>query len=896
MQNVLQLLEQRTDITIITATRRLSRRLLFEYNQQQQTKGFKAWLTPRILPWPAWLQEQWQLFAIQTHSQHIPLSRWQSLLLWQSIIERDTDMLINVQAAARHAQSARQQLIDYRLDPDSEQVLQWFVYDQDASRWWEWNLQYVRKLEKNDWLDKPALAIKMINAIRDKEHDISTPLCFAGFDALTPLQEWLREWLEEQSLWVAPLSRTEKCTHALRQACPDATQEIRQAAYWARQQLEESWNTGDEPIGIIVPRLEQQRDRTERIFREIFYPRDGYFITESDRFHGQGIREGSIFNISLGRSLNHEPSIASALDILALCRPRFEFEVFSRVLRSTSIKGATECISERSFLDIRLRRYISAETSLRDILKSLPKICPEDFRDKLRRLASLLSKWKGRDTASVWVERFQQCLHVFGWSVKSNWNDYQYQVQKSLDEVWFEFARADIVLGPISLERALSHFASQLSSRIFQPGVAELPVQIMGIIEAAGMSFSKLWVTGMTESNWPPPANPNPFIPLRLQQQWGMPGSSPQRQYEYANLQTRHLLQAAPSTIFSYPQLEKEVQHVPSRLIIDFSDAYMELPEEKPPSVRDYEENLLDKQALKADLDHYSVGSDALKDQAACPFRAFINHRLKAAGPEEPLPGNDTRNRGQWVHKVMNLLWGQWRNLSGLKEMSDKELSEHVTLTVAQVLDSVRVFNRETEKQRLIDLVLEWLEQEKLRQSFEVVAVEHEINASVEELKLRLYIDRIDQQPDGSHCIIDYKTGEVKIAAWAGERPDEPQLPLYSIIWEQPVSTVALASISAGECRYVGATQDKEQFSSSQEKFNNIAQIPVLKGNSTLKAYKNWEEILYEWRRVIGQLAKAHTNGDAAIDPKQPHSTCRYCDIHPVCRLPEWQEDQGIEK
>lgn len=894
IQDILQLLEQRADTTIITATRRLSRRLLFEYNQQQSARGFKVWLTPRILPWSAWLQKQWESFAIRTHSSHVSLSQWQSLLLWQSIIERDTDGLINIQATARHAQSARQQVIDYRLDLDSEQALQWFVYDRDASRWLEWNHQYIRKLEKNNWLDEPALAVRMIEAIRDQEHDIPTPLCFAGFDVLTPLQERLREWLEEQSLWITSSGPTRKHTHALRHTCRDADHEIGQAAYWARQQLEESWSAGDEPIGIIVLGLEQQRDRIERIFREAFYPEDGYSITASDRFHGQGIREGSIFNISLGSPLSHEPSIAAALDILTLCRHRFEFETFSRVLRSDHIKGAAEYASERSLVDVRLRQYASAETSLKDVLASLPEACPRDFADKLQRLADLLREWKGRVSASVWVERFQRCLHIFGWPGESIWSDYRYQVQKGLDEVWFEFARTDIVLAPISLEQALSNFASQVSGQIFQLGAAELPVQILGGIESAGMSFSRLWVIGMTESNWPPPANPNPFIPLRLQRQRAMPGCSPQRQYKYASLQTRRLLQATPSIIFSYSLLEGEQQHASSPLIADFPDSDMEFPAEKKILAPAYE-YLSDEQAPEVDVHHYSAGSNALKDQAACPFRAFINHRLKAAIPEEPLPGSDPRNRGRLVHEVMERLWRKWRHLGRLQAMGDEELSEQVASTAAQVLDNNRVFNREIEKQRLIHLVLEWLEQEKLRQSFEIVAVEEKVSVSVEGLKLHLYIDRIDQQPDGSYCIIDYKTGEAKANAWSGERPDEPQLPLYSIIQQQPVSTVAFANMRAGECRYVGVTQDKEQFSISHKEFKNITQLPFSKGNSIFKIYQDWDAMLSEWRKVISRLSREHIKGDAAIDPRQPPLTCRYCGIHPVCRLSDWQKGRGLK-
>ncbi|HEY5733221.1 MAG TPA: hypothetical protein VIU36_00510, partial [Gammaproteobacteria bacterium] len=60
MQAVIQLLHDRPQLTVVTATNRLSRRLLHEYNQQQLSRGLSVWPTPDILSWSAWIQRQWQ--------------------------------------------------------------------------------------------------------------------------------------------------------------------------------------------------------------------------------------------------------------------------------------------------------------------------------------------------------------------------------------------------------------------------------------------------------------------------------------------------------------------------------------------------------------------------------------------------------------------------------------------------------------------------------------------------------------------------------------------------------------------------------------------------------------------------------------------------------------------
>src|ERR1700747_974209 len=54
-------------------------------------------------------------------------------------------------------------------------------------------------------------------------------------------------------------------------------------------------------------------------------------------------------------------------------------------------------------------------------------------------------------------------------------------------------------------------------------------------------------------------------------------------------------------------------------------------------------------------------------------------------------------------------------------------------------------------------------------------------NVSVGGLKLRLRADRIDLLENGQRLLLDYKSGEVSVKDWEGERPDEPQRPLYAI-------------------------------------------------------------------------------------------------------------------
>ena len=300
MQAVIQLLLNQPDLTVITATQRLSRRLLHEYNQYQLASGLTAWPTPDILSWSAWVQRQWQTLAIDTAQQQVVLTSAQSLQVWQAIIEADSDALINAQATAQKAQAARQQIIDYRLDLSDEAHRQWFVYDIDASKWLDWQQQYTQMLSDKKWLDGSAVTQKLIEQIINNQIDMTHSSCFAGFDEMTPLQQQLQVWMVEKGIWVSLPAEDKSAGNAALLTADNPAEEIVQAAHWARNQFENHWKDGDAPVGIIVPKLEQNRQHIERVLREVFYPEDGLSSLKAQPYHTQGIREDSVFNISPG--------------------------------------------------------------------------------------------------------------------------------------------------------------------------------------------------------------------------------------------------------------------------------------------------------------------------------------------------------------------------------------------------------------------------------------------------------------------------------------------------------------------------------------------------------------------------------------------------------------------
>ena len=117
--------------------------------------------------------------------------------------------------------------------------------------------------------------------------------------------------------------------------------------------------------------------------------------------------------------------------------------------------------------------------------------------------------------------------------------------------------------------------------------------------------------------------------------------------------------------------------------------------------------------------------------------------------------------------------------------------------------------------------------------------------------------------------LIDYKTGSPTPAQWDGDRPDEPQLPVYAVTSGLDLAAVAFAQIRVGDLRFKGTATSAEV-------------LPGAKPNDI-----EWETQLAQWRSVLEKLAADFRDGVATVDPKTPGKTCEYCGLQSLCRVAE---------
>jgi RecB family exonuclease len=168
---------------------------------------------------------------------------------------------------------------------------------------------------------------------------------------------------------------------------------------------------------------------------------------------------------------------------------------------------------------------------------------------------------------------------------------------------------------------------------------------------------------------------------------------------------------------------------------------------------------------------------------------------------------------------------------------------------------------------------------EKLRADFDVVLVERKQPMTFGGVTVDVTLDRMDELASGGRVVLDYKTGTASGSAWLGPRPDEPQVPLYVLGSGEDVAAAAFAVIKAGKAEFRGVAR-------ANDLLPGVKTISEQRG-AAAGQYESWEALLAGWRAELDRLGSGFASGDARVDPKRGDETCKFCDLHALCRINE---------
>lgn len=839
-------------LTVVTPNRRLARAARERFDALQAQKGLAAWEDADILPLDAFIE---RLYEDALHSElagRVPplLSEAQHAALWESVVAADHPGLLDPAAAAAQCAKAWRLAHAWRI----EGAIGKFAGNDDTRAFAAWSRAYrERTAGETDRARLPDLVAGWLG-----ERALRKPslLVAFAFDLLAPQTGDFFRACERHGIEVRSCAPALAAAAAARASFASPRAELEAAARWARARLE----AGARRIGVVVPDLGERRHQVARVFARALQPAR----------HLPGARdEPPPFNLSLGAPLAEQPLVHAALAILRLAFREVPFAEVSRLLRSPFLGAAESERLSRERLDSALRRSAPARLRLAGLVAALGR--GAGLRALLEKLLAAAQPLSGRSLSPrLWARNFTALLDAVGFPGERTLDSGEFQARAALFERLRELGALERVERSLSAIEALARL-ERLCAATFQPEAPPAPVQVLGILESAGLDFDCLWVSGMTEDAWPLAARPNPLVPVALQRKAGVPEAAAETSLALDRRITERWLRAAPEVVFSHAEKDEDRDLLPSPLIAAVPEGEVGVPDF--PAYRDLvfcarrSVSFLDENAPSLSLRTVRGGTRVLADQSACPFRAFARWRLGAEGLQTPAEGPDAMARGRLIHDFLRRLWERLRSRAGLERDPRAEIAQAAREAVKKAGLEGRF--AALERARLARLAAEWLQRERERGDFEVVALEKEKAIRIGGLALAGRIDRMDRLADGSHLLIDYKTGgRLSPQMWLGERPEEPQLPLYALSAAEPIGALAFAWVRPGQMKFMGFSRAKDQ-------------VPGL------KPVRSWDGMLQSWRNALETLAQAFAAGEARVDPKDGLSTCRGCDLQPLCRVHE---------
>lgn len=890
---------------IVCATARLARSLQLNHQQQQLSNGASQWHAPSIMTLTEWLDSVIQSALLQgdINADDAPLAALnatQEGLLWEQAIQfslktNNAAELFDTSGLASAAMEANRLLVEWQLRVDTQSITE------ETQQFSLWRQRFQTLCKQTGYLDAVRYMAWQITCLQKGAGSLPAQVQLAGFDRVHPHLQRLIDILQARGVDVSHAQLTLSAPQALtRVVLDDQDAECRAAVAWAQQQLSEN---PAKTLAIVVPELEALRAKLAYLLDDTFHP------AAAAPAQAELTR---CYDFSLGVPLANVPMIRTALDLLRLAWQKRQIlqSDFARLLQSPYWSNMAQEADARAKLEAKMRRELPLSMQAHRLLHYLNHAQSGEhalsighlFAD-CQQLLTLAQQQARLQTPAMWAASFKQILAATHWPGDRALSSHEYQATQSFERILQQLTGLDALLGKISAHEAIKRLTQLCQAQIFQPERdSPAAILVMGLLEASAAPLDAMWVMGMNDHIWPPVARPNALIPAELQRNAGTPNANSDVQAAFAQAVHQRLCKSAQQVIFSSAAKDGERQ-------LRVSPLMQAIP--AMPTTTSLLPTLAEQlaQASKQDWqwlydhlappvlsgEHVAGGTALLKAQAICPAWAFYQYRLGARKLDEPVNGLDMMERGTLVHALLAAYW-RAHDINALKASTLDALLHTLRTLAQQVLSE---FNSQSEHafsdtflgleaERLCKLVAAWLtEVEMLRpQGFSVVACEAEHKVTIQDISIKLVIDRIDQLDDGRLVVMDYKTGRaMDFKNWAEDAITEPQLPIYAafVLQDQVVATVCYAKVRPADMAFIGIAE-------SEDMLQGATVLTDKRGRNLFAEadFPDWRSVLQHWQSRITATALALKAGDAAVrfnDEKQ----LDYCEVLPLLRLPERQ-------
>jgi probable DNA repair protein len=864
---------------LVTATRRQAHELARAYTARQVAAGRVVWDTPRIVPWPAWTARAWLAVAREVSGAPALLDPVATTRAWEQLVADSPAgrELLDSRAAGRGAAYAWSKAQEWCLDLDAI-----VPATAEQAAFLGWSRAWVDRCREREWLD-PA---RLTHALTQKagalvRADECTPargaLGFHGFDVVAPARRRFMDALERAGRATRELSVDVPAERIAVHAADGPDAELEAIAAWIVARLRADPAAR---LAVIVPDLAQRRATVRRVMDDRLQP---------SRL-APGARDVDVHAFAAGPALRDYGLVDAALRQLGLGRERVDLVQAGRLLRSPYPRGADVEASRRAALDAHLRRAGDLAPTVERL-----RLAAADERHGCPAFAATLATVRreldgaARRSTAQWAAAFERALLAAGWHDGRKLSSAEHQTAIKFRETLATFGALERVVAALTLDEALDELESLVGDTSFQPETGDPQVLFLDALAEPGLALDGLWVAGLTADRFPAAASPDPVLPTALQREARLPHASAELELEQARHTLERWARSARELVLSWPVRDDDGERMPSPLL-PATAARLEATDRIPAraaQVRAAARLVPWSDRPLPALAHGEPlrgGVAVLASQSACPFQAAASHRLEVRPLERPRFGLDPRRRGTLAHEALAAFWRDVGSQDRLRALAPDALSARIRTAIDE---ACRSLPRDVQRSRMLRLERRWLERAMLalaakeleRTPFTVVEREAEYALALGRRRIDVRIDRIDRLPDGATVLIDYKTGQGRLAParWTGDRPDQPQLPTYAAHLPETPVAVAFGRLALAAVGYAGLS----------------ARSGVAPGVKTPDEYRHdalrgrpWDSLIEEWRRVTTALAEDYARGVADVDPTD--EACGYCAFAGFCRIEQY--------
>ena len=465
-----------------------------------------------------------------------------------------------------------------------------------------------------------------------------------GFRALTNQQKQLFTQLQTKIIQIPTILN--KFNHKIFSTVED---EIKSASKWAYDLRKKS----DKTIAIIVPELEKSQYLFEKEFNQNF----------SEEFSQT---KDKSFNISIGKTLISYNIIKDLILILKITQQMYENKIqvseILQLLNSAYIGGNSHQklivpILKLEKSTITVEQLIAISTDNKFLLAIFTK--KQTFDKKYH---------------DDWLITFENILNTWQFNQARKMTSDEYQIFNKYLNSSLIFNKLARLAKKISLSAAINDLIMSLTNIIFQPQASLSQIQILGSLEAEGLSFDHTWIVGINNKVLPYSLNPPRYIPVDLCKKYKIPRCDFKHIMTDSNNSLQLLSISSNCPIISYAKTINDTEILGSSLL-KWDKKLTQFTTIKPEKVTIEYTN---EKVKKLENLNIKSGIKTLQNQMQCPFKGFTN-RLYIDSFEDEYLGINNLNKGNILHRSLELLYREVNTKNKLENLTQDEVRKNST-------------------------------------------------------------------------------------------------------------------------------------------------------------------------------------------------------------------------